>query len=53
MLDVLATACAEVGDFDSVMRYEEKALSIKGVESEDTKRLQAHLDSFKQHKALR
>jgi tetratricopeptide (TPR) repeat protein len=53
MIDILATAYAEIGDFDSAVRYEEKALSIKGVKSDDAKRLQAHLDSFKQHKAPR
>jgi|SRR5438874_2533646 len=53
MIDLLATAYAEIGDFDSAVRYEEKALAIKGVKSDDAKRLQRHLDSFKQHKALR
>jgi tetratricopeptide (TPR) repeat protein len=52
MIDLLATACAETGDFDSAVRYEEKALSVKGVKSEDAKRLQRHLDSFKLHKTL-
>jgi uncharacterized membrane-anchored protein len=49
MLDTVATAGAETGDFDSAVRYEERALSIKEVESEDANRLQAHLNSFKQH----
>src|SRR5438477_7181553 len=53
MIDILATAYAEIGDFDSAVRYEEKALAVKGVKSDDAKRLQRHLDSFKQHKALR
>ena len=53
MIDTLATAYAEVGDFDSAVRYEEKALAFKGGNANDSKRLQAHLDSFRQHRALR
>jgi tetratricopeptide (TPR) repeat protein len=53
MIDTLATAYAEIGDFDSAVRYEEKALAIKGVKPNDSKRLQAHLDSFKQHRPPR
>jgi tetratricopeptide (TPR) repeat protein len=52
MIDTLATAYAEVGDFDSAVRYEEKALAIRGVKASDSKRLQAHLDSFQQHRPL-
>jgi tetratricopeptide (TPR) repeat protein len=52
MIDLLATAYAETGDFDAAVRYEQKALAIKGVKSDDAKRLQRHLDSFKQHKTL-
>jgi hypothetical protein len=52
MIDTLAAAYAEVGDFDSAVRYEEKALAVKGVKPNDSKRLQAHLDSFKQHRPL-
>ena len=48
MIDTLATAYAEVGDFDSAVRYEEQALAIKGVKPDDSKRLQVYLDSFKQ-----
>jgi len=50
MIDTLAMAYAEVGDFDSAVRYEEKALGLRGVNTNDSKRLQAHLDSFKQHR---
>ena len=52
MIDTLAMAYAEVGDFDSAVRYEEKALGLRGVNASDSKRLQAHLDSFKQHRPL-
>jgi tetratricopeptide (TPR) repeat protein len=52
MIDTLAMAYAEIGDFDSAVRYEEKALVIKGVKADDSKRLQAHFDSFKQHRPL-
>jgi hypothetical protein len=52
MIDTLAAAYAKVGDFDSAVRYEEKALSLKSVKTDDSSRLQAHLDSFKQHRAL-
>ena len=40
MIDTLAMAYAGIGDFDSAMRYEEKALVIKGVKPNDSKRLQ-------------
>ena len=43
-------AYAEVGDFDSAVRYEEKALALRSVETNDSKHLQEHLDSFKQHR---
>ena len=50
MIDTLAMACAEVGDFDSAVRYEEKALALRSVEASDSKSLQEHLDSFRQHR---
>ncbi len=46
MIDTLAMAYAEVGDFDSAVRYEEKALVLRGVKANDSKRLQEHLDSL-------
>ncbi len=52
MIDTLAAAYAEVGDFDSAVHYEEKAFAVKGVKTDDSKRLQAHLDSFKQRRPL-
>jgi tetratricopeptide (TPR) repeat protein len=53
MIDTLAMAYAEVGDFDSAVRYEEKALALVGVKANDSERLQEHLDSFRQHRPLR
>ena len=50
MIDTLAVAYAEVGDLDSAVRYEEKALALKEAKPSESKRLQAHLDSFKQHR---
>jgi tetratricopeptide (TPR) repeat protein len=53
MIDVLAAAYAETGDFDSAVGYEERALAIKGISAENSKRLQNHLALFKQHRPLR
>ena len=53
MIDTLAIAYAEVGDFDSAVRYEEKALALVGVKANDSERLHEHLDSFRQHRPLR
>jgi tetratricopeptide (TPR) repeat protein len=52
-LDTLAAAYAEAGDFDSAVRYEEKALAAKKISAEDTKYFQHHLDLFKQHRPVR
>jgi hypothetical protein len=49
----LAAASAEVGDFDSAVRYAEQALTVKGISPEVSKRIQRHLELFKQHKPLR
>jgi tetratricopeptide (TPR) repeat protein len=53
MIDTLAAAYAEAGDFDSAVSYEEKALAIKGITAEESKRCQHHLALFKQHRPLR
>jgi tetratricopeptide (TPR) repeat protein len=53
MIDTLAAAYAEAGDFDSAVRYEEQALAIKGITAQDSKRLQNHLALFKQHQPVR
>jgi tetratricopeptide (TPR) repeat protein len=49
-IDTLARAHAKTGDFDSAVRFEEKALKIKGISAKDAKALQRNLDLFKQHR---
>jgi two-component SAPR family response regulator len=52
-IDTLAVAYAEVGDFESAMRYAQQGLAVKGITSEDSKRIQRHLALFQQHKPIR
>jgi len=52
-IDTLAVAYAEVGDFDSAVRYAQQALAIKGVTPTGSKKIQRHLESFQQHKPIR
>ena len=53
MIDTLAAAYAETGDFDSAVRYAAQALTIKEITSFDSKRIQQHLTLFQQHKPIR
>jgi tetratricopeptide (TPR) repeat protein len=53
MIDTLAAAYAETGDFDSAARYAAQALAIKGIEPDDSKRIQRHLALFQQHQPIR
>jgi tetratricopeptide (TPR) repeat protein len=53
MIDTLAAAYAEAGDFDSAVRYEEKALTTKGISADDSRVFQSHLAVFKQHQPVR
>jgi tetratricopeptide (TPR) repeat protein len=53
MIDTLAAAYAETGDFDSAARYAAQALAIKGIEPVDSKRIQRHLTLFQQHEPIR
>ena len=53
MIDTLAAAYAEVGDFHSAVSYEEKALAIKGISTNDSNVFQSHLALFKQHQPVR
>lgn len=52
-IESLAAAYAETGDFDSAVRYAEEALGMKDISPTDFKRLQARLESFRQHKPIR
>ncbi len=52
-IETLAVAYAEVGDFDSAVRYAQQALAIKGVTPTGSKKIQRHLESFQQHKPIR
>lgn len=53
MIDTLAAAYAETGDFDSAVRCAAQALAIKEITSFDSKRIQQHLTLFQQHKPIR
>ena len=53
MIDTLAAAYAETGDFDSAARYATQAFAIKGIEPVDSKRIQRHLALFEQHQPIR
>src|SRR5207248_5872417 len=53
MIDTLAAAYAETGDFDSAARYAAQALAVKGIEPVDSKRIQRHLALFEQHQPIR
>jgi Tfp pilus assembly protein PilF len=53
MIDALAVAYAETGDFDSAVQYAAQALAVKGISPESTKLFQQHLALFQQHKPIR
>jgi Tfp pilus assembly protein PilF len=53
MIDTLAAAYAETGDFDSAVQYVAQALAVKEISPESTKLFQKHLALFQQHKPLR
>ena len=53
MIDTLAAAYAEVGDFKLAVQYAQQALAIKGISPTDSKRIQRHLELFQQHKPIR
>ena len=52
MIDTLAAAYAEAGDFDSAVRYAAQALAVKGISSEDAKVFGEHLAWFQQRKPI-
>jgi tetratricopeptide (TPR) repeat protein len=51
-IDTLAAACAETGDFDSALRYEQQAMSAPDA-NEISRTLQGHRSLFKQHRPVR
>jgi serine/threonine-protein kinase len=51
-IDTLAAACAETGDFDSALRYEQQAMNAPDA-NEISRTLQEHLSMFKQHRPIR
>ena len=50
MLDTLAAAYAETGDFDSAVRYAAQALAAKGISTQDATVFREHLALFQQRK---
>jgi hypothetical protein len=52
MIDTLAAAYAEMGDFDSAVRYAAQALAVKGISPEDAKVFREHVTWFQQRKPL-
>lgn len=53
VVDTLAAAYAEVGDFDRAVRYETQAISMRGVHAFRRKKMQERLDLYRQHKPYR
>src|SRR5438876_2763135 len=53
MIDTLAAAYAETGDFASATRYAAQALAVKGITPLDAKRIQQHLTLFQQNRPIR
>jgi len=52
MIDTLAVAYAETGDFDSAARYAAQALAMKGISAYDEKVFREHLALFQQRKRI-
>jgi tetratricopeptide (TPR) repeat protein len=52
MIDTLAVAYAETGDFDSAVQYASQALAMKGISSESAKVYREHLAWFQQRKRI-
>ena len=53
MIDTLAAAYAETGDFNSAVQYAAQALAMKGISHDSTNLFQQHLALFQQHKPIR
>lgn len=52
MIDTLAAAYAESGDYDSAIRYQEKAMNTPGA-GQNSRELQDHMALFEQHRPVR
>jgi len=52
MIDTLAVAYAEAGDFDSAVQYASQALAMNGVSPESAKVFREHLAWFQQRKRI-
>src|SRR5213080_3647174 len=52
MIDTLAAAYAETGDFDSAVRYASQALAIKDISPRIAKRIQGHIALFQRHQPI-
>jgi hypothetical protein len=52
MIDTLAAAYAEAGDFDSAVQYVSQALAVKGISSDSAKAFREHLAWFQQRKRI-
>jgi tetratricopeptide (TPR) repeat protein len=52
LIDTLAAAYAETGDFDSAVRYSAQALAVKGISAQDAKVFREHLAWFQQRKRI-
>lgn len=52
LLDVLATAEAATGNFDSAIHHEQQAMGATKVREDEKRDYQKHLASFQQHKPL-
>lgn len=53
MIDTLAVAYAETGDFKSAIQYAAQALAVKGISADSTKLFRQHLALFQQNKPIR
>jgi tetratricopeptide (TPR) repeat protein len=53
MIDTLAVAYAETGDFDSAVRYAQQALAIKDISPRVVKKIQGHIALFQRHQPIR
>jgi tetratricopeptide (TPR) repeat protein len=52
LIDVLATAEAAAGNFDSASRYEQQAMGATNVREDEKREYQRHLALFQQHKPI-